>query len=268
MDSFDEEAEEGFSSLLPSEPSTLSSSTKNSSNVFPNYNVWTADRFERFLGFITCYDPSRERTWWWQFGFRMKDHNSRPYKIMWVCEECFLRKKINIRHYTTHPEVCAEPSQVVFTTLSNAGISRIYATEGSYTPSQESQLAHIQAARAQALYYRYKPQCQPGLQEQNVRAGVDQQAILRAANSAGYRVSRETLITPEEDMLEGQFEVIYVLGPRFEQRVAEANLPQVQTAEISAVIQELKLELEKPLYSGSTCVRAMDVWCAVFELKK
>ncbi|KAJ3495227.1 hypothetical protein NLG97_g3547 [Lecanicillium saksenae] len=100
MDSFDEEAEEGLSSLLTSEPSTSSTPTKRSSNVFPNYNAWTADRFERFPGFTTCHDPSRERTWWWQFGFRMKDHNSRPYKIMWVCEECFLHKKINIRHYT------------------------------------------------------------------------------------------------------------------------------------------------------------------------
>ncbi|KAM3547718.1 hypothetical protein MY1884_009465 [Beauveria asiatica] len=29
----------------------------------------------------------------------MKDHSARPYKIMWICEGCFLRKKINTRHY-------------------------------------------------------------------------------------------------------------------------------------------------------------------------
>ena len=100
MDLVNDEAQEEFSSLPPSEPSTSSTSTKHSSNAIPNYNAWTADRFERFPGFTTCHDPSRERTWWWQFGFRMKDHNSRPYKIMWVCEECFLRKKVNTRHYT------------------------------------------------------------------------------------------------------------------------------------------------------------------------
>ncbi|OAA58903.1 hypothetical protein LEL_10870 [Akanthomyces lecanii RCEF 1005] len=30
----------------------------------------------------------------------MKDHSARPYKIMWICEGCFLRKKKNARHYT------------------------------------------------------------------------------------------------------------------------------------------------------------------------
>ncbi|OAA43931.1 SAM-dependent methyltransferase [Beauveria brongniartii RCEF 3172] len=156
----------------------------------------------------------------------------------------------------------------LFQTLSDAGIARIYAAEWSYAPSHEPQRAHILATRAQALYHMYDAQRPLDPVEQNVRAAVDQQAVLRAAKLTGYRVSRETLLTPGQDMREGQFEVDYVLGPRFQQRVKKANLSQPQEAEINDAVHELKLELEKPLYSGTTSVMAMDVWCAVFELQK
>ncbi|KAM3463429.1 hypothetical protein MY5147_000138 [Beauveria neobassiana] len=158
--------------------------------------------------------------------------------------------------------------QSLFTTISNAGIARIYAAEWSYTPSHEPQVAHVLATRAQALYHLYDAERPPDLRDQNVRSGVDQQAILRAAKLAGYRVAKETLVTPEQDMREGQFEVEYVLGPSFEQRVKNARLSQVQETEINDAIQELQTELEKPLYSGTTNVMAMDVWCAVFELQQ
>ncbi|KAM3554657.1 hypothetical protein ARSEF4850_006351 [Beauveria asiatica] len=157
----------------------------------------------------------------------------------------------------------------LFAALSSAGIPRVYAAEWSYAPSHAPQRAHILATRAQALYHMHdarRPVGDPV--EQNVRAAVDQQAVLRAAARAGYRVSGETLLTPERDMREGQFEVDYVLGPRFRQRVKGASLTRAQEAEIRDAVQELKLELEKPLYSGTTSVMAMDVWCAVFELQK
>ncbi|KAH8742985.1 hypothetical protein F5883DRAFT_50468 [Diaporthe sp. PMI_573] len=66
----------------PSEPSTSSASTKYAPIRFPDYEAWTTDKFERFPGFTICHDPSRERTWWWQFGFRMKDNRSQPNKIV------------------------------------------------------------------------------------------------------------------------------------------------------------------------------------------
>ncbi|KAM3447746.1 hypothetical protein MY3296_008438 [Beauveria thailandica] len=163
----------------------------------------------------------------------------------------------------------ASAVQSLFAALSSAGIPRVYAAEWSYAPSHAPQRAHVLATRAQALYHRYdarRPVGDPV--EQNVRAAVDQQAVLRAAARAGYRVSGETLLTPEQDMREGQFEVDYVLGPRFRQRVERASLTPAQEAEIKDAVQELKLELEKPLYSGTTSVMAMDVWCAVFELQK
>ncbi|KAG7423407.1 putative AC transposase [Fusarium oxysporum f. sp. raphani] len=83
MDSFDEEVEDATTSIPPpsSELSTSSASTKYAPSKFPDYEAWTIDKFERFPGFTICHDPSRERTWWWQFGFRMKDNRSQPHKI-------------------------------------------------------------------------------------------------------------------------------------------------------------------------------------------
>jgi len=89
MDSFDEEIEDDSSAALPSESSTLSASTRYAPSRFPDYEAWTADKFERFPGFTIC----RERTWWWQFGFRVKDNKSQPNKILWICESCLHRNK-------------------------------------------------------------------------------------------------------------------------------------------------------------------------------
>jgi hypothetical protein len=99
MDSFDEQSEDVSSTLPPSEPSASSASTKYAPSRFPDYEAWTTDKFERFPGLTICHDPSRERTWWWQFGFRMNDNRSRPHKIVWVCERCFLRNKLKTTHY-------------------------------------------------------------------------------------------------------------------------------------------------------------------------
>ncbi|WKT53989.1 hypothetical protein QSH57_004573 [Fusarium oxysporum f. sp. vasinfectum] len=101
MDSFDEEVEGATTSIPPpsSELSTSSASTKYAPSKFPDYEAWTIDKFERFPGFTICHDPSRERTWWWQFGFRMKDNRSQPHKIVWICERCFLRNRLKTTNY-------------------------------------------------------------------------------------------------------------------------------------------------------------------------
>lgn len=99
MDSFDDDTEVSSSMPLPSESSTNSASTTYTPSRFPDYEAWTTDRFGRFPGFTICHDPSRERIWWWQFGFRMKDNRSQPHKILWICERCFLRNKLKTTHY-------------------------------------------------------------------------------------------------------------------------------------------------------------------------
>ncbi|KAL5313169.1 hypothetical protein ACEPPN_018902 [Leptodophora sp. 'Broadleaf-Isolate-01'] len=99
MSLFGEEIEMISSPPPPSEPSILSNPTSCPPSGFPDYETWTAEKFERFPGFTIFHDTSRERTWWWQFGFRMKDNRRRPPKVVSICERCFLRDMLKITNY-------------------------------------------------------------------------------------------------------------------------------------------------------------------------
>ncbi|GAO17426.1 hypothetical protein UVI_02052320 [Ustilaginoidea virens] len=156
----------------------------------------------------------------------------------------------------------------LFETLAKARIRRLYLAEWSYEPTCPSQVAHILAAKAQALLYRYKTPSEPGLREQNVRVGVDQQLILKAAHAAGFKVTEERFISSAGDMREGQFEVRFVLGRVFQQRVADACLTENQREEINAAILKLQSEMERLGSTNTATVGSMDVWCPVLELNK
>lgn len=159
--------------------------------------------------------------------------------------------------------------QSLFMTMAAAGIPRIYVSEWSYEVSHEAQRAHVLAAGAQALYYRYRPAGETGLREQNVRAGVDQQFIVRAAGIAGYQMRKEALIAPRDDMLEGQFEVGYLLGDVFAQRRKEANLPPEKEKYLCDIVKQVRLLSKGTTSSGKgEHVMSMDTWCAVLELQE
>jgi hypothetical protein len=79
---------------------SLSTPTPWTPGGFPDYECWTAEKFQHFPGITTFHNGSRERTWWWQHGFRMKDNRSRPTKIVRICESCFLRNKQKTTNYT------------------------------------------------------------------------------------------------------------------------------------------------------------------------
>lgn len=87
-------------STPPASEASATSSSKYTPSRFPDYEIWTADRFQRFPGLTACHDPARERTWWWQFGFRMKDNGPELHRIVWVCERCLIRNKPRTASYT------------------------------------------------------------------------------------------------------------------------------------------------------------------------
>jgi SAM-dependent methyltransferase len=154
-----------------------------------------------------------------------------------------------------------EAVHVLFKTLADARIPSVYLAEYSYLPSNESQVPHILAAKAQALLYNFRAPHEPDAREQNVRAGSDQKSILAAAQDAGFSVQREGVFTPADDMLEGRFEVNFVLSENFRQRVRAENLPEEQEAEILAYVQRVGEEMERLKKTGP-----MDVWWAVLKL--
>ncbi|KAJ5503319.1 hypothetical protein N7463_006193 [Penicillium fimorum] len=156
----------------------------------------------------------------------------------------------------------------LFATLADFKIARIYLAEYSYSSSQENQGPHVLAAKAQASFHACKTPCEPGLREQNVRAGLNQRSILKAVEDAGFAVAREGYLTPGEDLLEGHFEVDYVLGELFQQRLKEENLRDDQEAEIQALIQQLRSETERLRSMGISTMGSMDVWWAVLMLQR
>jgi SAM-dependent methyltransferase len=154
----------------------------------------------------------------------------------------------------------------LFETLAAARISRVYLAEYSFQASDCSQVPHVLAAQAQALFHAYKTPREPGINELNIRAALDQASILEAAKSNGFEVHRQGIITPEENLLEGHFEARHVQGDLFRNRVIDEKLPVEQEAEILALGLRVKKEMEKLNERGIPTVRAMDVWWAVLEL--
>ena len=77
-------------------PSSLVSSTPQDTEIvgYPDYSVWTEERWAAYPGLANYHNPTKERKWWWRYGFRLRDC-SRPKNQdqIWVCESCFLAKK-------------------------------------------------------------------------------------------------------------------------------------------------------------------------------
>ncbi|CZT19423.1 uncharacterized protein RCC_05274 [Ramularia collo-cygni] len=116
------------------------------------------------------------------------------------------------------------------------------------------------------MVHRCKKPGVPGLREQNVCAGIDQPSIMAAATSAGFTLVKETLEHPDNDvLLEGRFEVDYVLGDHSQQCLQETGCSREQEAEIQAFVQRLRYEAKR---ARAQVMAAIDVWCAVFELER
>ncbi|ORY59193.1 uncharacterized protein BCR38DRAFT_445889 [Pseudomassariella vexata] len=65
-------------SSAPSSPtssfaSTPSRSQDNQPVGFPDYSLWTSERWARYPGLLNGHDSKAERKWWWKHGYRLKD---------------------------------------------------------------------------------------------------------------------------------------------------------------------------------------------------
>lgn len=155
----------------------------------------------------------------------------------------------------------------LFQTLATAKISRIYLAEYAFQASNDTQIPHVLAAKAFALFNLYKtPTEGHDPRAYNVRAAPDQASILDAAQKAGFRVQRQGIVIPDENMKEGHFEARHVKGENFRKRVQEEKLPKEQEEEILAYQPRIREGMEKLEQRGIATVRAMDVWWAVLEL--
>lgn len=156
----------------------------------------------------------------------------------------------------------------LFVTLAEAGISKIYLAEYNFQASISSQIPHVLAAKAQALFHSFKVPREPGTRTLNVRAAPDVKTVLDAAHQAGFGVGRQGTFTPEPDMLEGHFEARYVTKEVFAERVRVEGFPKEQEDEVLAYQPLVEKAMAEMRESGIEKVRAMDTWWAELVLKK
>ncbi|KAI1285133.1 hypothetical protein F5Y03DRAFT_402205 [Xylaria venustula] len=54
---------------------------------FPDYSVWTEERFREYPGYVTCHEIRAEVKWWWEHGYRLLNTNKAPKReVVWVLQ--------------------------------------------------------------------------------------------------------------------------------------------------------------------------------------
>jgi hypothetical protein len=82
----------GQKSTLPSSPPSVSI---RSHFHTPDYSRWREDWWYRFSNHLLAAG-SRERSWWWQYGYRLKRTESDlapASRYVWVCATCVARSQ-------------------------------------------------------------------------------------------------------------------------------------------------------------------------------
>jgi len=141
--------------------------------------------------------------------------------------------------------------------------------------SLPAQQAHLLAVLAEQALEALKP---IGESQSNVQTVLSPRAIIALAGACGWDVVHEKIITPDEGLQDGRWEVGTVYDKGWMDEVDavlnkkddgsgrhRAHLSAAQDAVIAAV-DRLGSEGTDGV-KGMTRVRTMDVWCAVFKRK-
>ncbi|KAI0777571.1 S-adenosyl-L-methionine-dependent methyltransferase [Trametes elegans] len=154
----------------------------------------------------------------------------------------------------------AEPrvlSEILAALLSR--VDRVCISEYSLVASDHRAFPHVLATLAQASL-----ECRNPNSQSNIRTVLSPDRIRKVASAAGFVVENEQTLRPPEGMLDGKWEVGWVLSNGFEKQVeeliAEAKEKSVVLAARDSVRGAAKLVEER---GESICT--MDVWVAVFE---
>ncbi|KAH0603175.1 uncharacterized protein H6S33_008179 [Morchella sextelata] len=152
---------------------------------------------------------------------------------------------------------------------------RLLVAEYSFEGRLGEQRPHVLAARCQAVFYDAKTAEQRAATEPNVRAAPAPAEVKEMAGRAGWGVvRREGMVTPGEDVKDGQWEVSWVcfykqfwdevegvLGGKEGVKREVERLKRETRGELERVNREAGVAGEEDV---SRC-RTMDVWWAEFE---
>ena len=169
-------------------------------------------------------------------------------------------------------------ANILSQTLKDLGpqVDTLCITEYALQISLPAQQPHLLAVLAEQALEALKPL---GESQSNVQTVLSPRAIIGLADACGWTIVHETVITPDEGLQDGRWEVGTVYNKGWMDEVDavldkkddgsgrhRAHLSAAQDAVIAAVD---RLGSEGPEgVKGMTRVRTMDVWCAVFKRKQ
>jgi hypothetical protein len=138
---------------------------------------------------------------------------------------------------------------------------RLLIAEYSLHASHPDAHAHVLAALACAALETRSPS------DMNIRTVISPSQIKKMASTAGWSLMREQMLTPDDQYLEGRWEVQSILRDAHQKRLmTSSGSDRDRDVDIAFVdaIQACIL----PLKDGARSVRSMDIWFGVYELNE
>ncbi|TBU31533.1 S-adenosyl-L-methionine-dependent methyltransferase [Dichomitus squalens] len=143
-----------------------------------------------------------------------------------------------------------------------ARVDRVCISEYSLTASDPRAAAHVLATFAQAALEVHKNES-----SSNCRTVFSPERLKDAAIVAGLKLQQETLIVPPEGMLDGRWEVGWVLSKDFEKEIGEHVKDEREKAVVIAARDSVRAASEL-LKAKDEKVHTMDVWVATFTINQ
>jgi hypothetical protein len=135
---------------------------------------------------------------------------------------------------------------------------RLLLAEWSLVATSTSAQPHVLAALSQAALECRKPES-----TSNVRTVLGPRRLTELAIAAGWTLESETHVQPEEELLDGRWEVSTCLSTSFEKDVEEHVSDERERSVILALRDACEASLEG-VQRGLEGVMSMDVWVASF----
>ena len=139
-------------------------------------------------------------------------------------------------------------------------VDRVCISEYSLTASDPRATAHVLATFAQAALEARKNDPES---KSNCRTVFSPERLKSAAIAAGLKLQQETLVVPPEGMLDGRWEVGWVLSADFEKEIDKHVGDEREKAVVIAARDSVRAASEL-LKRKDEEVRTMDIWVATF----
>ncbi|CAE6372699.1 unnamed protein product [Rhizoctonia solani] len=157
-------------------------------------------------------------------------------------------------YYMSSPSTLLDTFRALFDAPS---IKKVCVAEYALSASDTDGYPHVLAVLAQAMIEVHKD---AEKSESNVRTVLGPEGIAKLAKDAGWLVSREDVIIPEQGQEDGRWEVSALLAYT-EEEIAGLITDERERAAINGIRGSVSRSVDK--LGGVKNVRTMDVWWAV-----